>query len=191
MKRLLCVDGAFRTLGSFGLENTIALPSPPELPLWTPQRTRKRSCCGTPDWMPAQGVVSPRTLHESSPGFLSLRVLVRNKWGNNIRRVLTPSIPRCPGTRDITLRWICPSLCSGWALAFSLAQLLFPLALITVFSWRTPVPLPMVWVPSSGQRLRTWPTPDQLEWPFWECGSGAGWHLDRKLSELLKAGIRP
>lgn len=140
-KTLLCVDGAFRTLGSFRLENTIALPSPPELPLWAPQRTRKRSCCGTPDWMPAQGVVSPRTLPESSPGFLSLRVLVRNKWGNHIRRVLTPSIPRCPGTRDITLRWMCPSLCSGWALVFSLAQLLFPLALITACQFSPGEPL--------------------------------------------------
>lgn len=46
-KTLWCVDGAFRTLGSFGLANTIPLPStPPKLPVWVSLRTRGHPCWG-------------------------------------------------------------------------------------------------------------------------------------------------
>lgn len=147
---------------------------------------------GTHNGMSAQGIGSPRTFPESSFGFLSFRVLVRNKWGNNSRCVLTPSIPQSHGTRDKVLWWLCPHPVQ-WALVFLLAQLLFPLSLIMAppffpgellchCSWFGCPPLANSWEHDPSQTK-------------WNCPSGnvdPGQEQDRhrKLSELIKAGLQ-
>lgn len=147
-------------------------PCPGELPVWAPQRTRRHTCHGDP-WPD----VSPRCYEFRDISWvlswfsLPLRVIVRNKWGNKIRCVINPFLPWSHGTRDKVLWWLCHHSVQ-WALVFLLAQLLFPLSLITApqffpgeplchCSWFGCPPLANSWEIDPSQTM-------------WNCPSGIG-----------------
>lgn len=158
--------------------------------MWAPQKPEDTLPLGPMTGCQPQGGRESRPFPESSLGFLSFRALVRNNWGKNVTRILTPSVPWPHGTQDIL--WC---LCSNpvqWAHVFLFSQLWFPLSLLKsplIFLLKNLSAL-LVWCPPLTKHYEHDPRQTNCSCPCRNVGLGQDWHLERKLPELIKAGIQ-